>query len=200
MHEEKQSDSEAGGKQRKRRRQRKPLRAEAEPLRRWALWYLDRYPASVGHLRRLMARKIETSARVHGTDREAGRDAAEALLAELVRAGVLDDRGYARQTAGALHRRGLSRRAIAARLKVKGLGEEEIRDALEQLAEESDDPDLAAALRYIRRRRLGPYRPEEERTERRDRDLAALARQGFGYELARKVIDSDDPDSLLDPP
>ena len=52
------------------------------------------------------------------------------------------------------------------------------------------------ALRYARRRRLGPYRPDGERAERRARDLAALDRQGFGYAVACRVIDAEDLDEL----
>jgi len=51
-----------------------------------------------------------------------------------------------------------------------------------------------------RRRRLGPYRMPEVRAERRDKDLAALARAGFDYDTARRVIEAetlDDLDRLL---
>ncbi|MGH6947427.1 MAG: regulatory protein RecX, partial [Kiloniellales bacterium] len=60
------------------------------------------------------------------------------------------------------------------------------------------EPELKAALAFARRRRLGPYRAEPDRAGRRERDLAALARQGFAYELARRVIDCRDPAALED--
>jgi regulatory protein len=40
----------------------------------------------------------------------------------------------------------------------------------------------------VRRRRLGPHRPEAERQENRRRDLAALARQGFDHETAIRAL------------
>ena len=43
------------------------------------------------------------------------------------------------------------------------------------------------------RRRLGPFRAAPERQERRERDLAALARAGFGYDVARRVIGAETP-------
>lgn len=199
MNEAKQSDRGNPRDSDRKRRKRQPMQANAESLRRWALWYLDRYATSVGHLRRLMGQKIETSARVHGTDREDGRAAGEALLADLVRAGLLDDRAYACQRAGSLRRRGLSRRAIAARLVAKGLDSDDIQVALAEINADSEETELDAALRYSRRRRLGPYRPADQRALRRDRDLAALARQGFSYDLACRVIDAEDPESLIDP-
>ena len=186
----------ASGK--RRRKRRAPMKADAASLRRWALRYLDRYAASASHLRRLMDRKIAASARAHGTEPEAAQAQADALLTELIAAGILNDRAHAEQQAGALRRRGLSRKAVIARLAAKGLDGDDIQSALDEIDAPSEDPDLEAAVRYARRRRLGAYRRPEERPDRRDRDLAALARQGFDRELARAVIDSDDPEALVD--
>ncbi|MCH8002677.1 MAG: RecX family transcriptional regulator, partial [Proteobacteria bacterium] len=54
----------------------------------------------------------------------------------------------------------------------------------------------AAALAYARRRRLGPYRSPQARAAMREKDLAALGRRGFGYELARRVIETGDVSEL----
>ena len=69
-------------------------------------------------------------------------------------------------------------------------------DLIAALKEEAADPDLAAGLAFARRRRLGPFRPAAERPARRLKDLAALARQGFDVELARRVIDAQDLEEL----
>ena len=53
-----------------------------------------------------------------------------------------------------------------------------------------------AAVALARRRRLGPYRPDNERKDKRARDLAAMARAGFDYDVARKVIDAASVDAL----
>ena len=47
-----------------------------------------------------------------------------------------------------------------------------------------------------RRRRLGPFRLEEARKDKRLRDLATMARAGFAFDLAKKVIDAASPDAL----
>lgn len=67
---------------------------------------------------------------------------------------------------------------------------------MRSLAEEHADPELAAATTYARRRRLGPWGPAATRAERRPRDLAALGRAGFGYQVARKVVEADDAEAL----
>ena len=62
----------------------------------------------------------------------------------------------------------------------------------------SGNAEIEAALRYARRRRLGPYRVDREiATENRQRDLASLGRAGFSYDTARRVVDADDPEDLL---
>ena len=66
-----------------------------------------------------------------------------------------------------------------------------IEEMLSELRDTHANLDLDAACNYARRRRLGPWR-SAGRAERRERDLAALARQGFGYELALRVIDAED--------
>ena len=131
---------------------------------------------------------------MHGTDREEGRAAVERVIARLAGLGLLDDARYARERVRGLLARGTSAAMIRARLGAKALPREQIDQALAEQAGGADS-ELRAALRYAQRRRLGPFRPEG-RAERRERDLAALGRQGFDYETARRVIDSDDPASL----
>ena len=76
---------------------------------------------------------------------------------------------------------------------------ETITQALQTLAEEQGgNPEMTAALAYARRRRLGPYRPEAERADHRDKDMAALGRQGFAYDLVRRIIQAEDPQALED--
>lgn len=116
------------------------------------------------------------------------------LIARYRRAGLIDDAAFAQARAKTLHARGVARRAIAARLRAKGVGAAEIEAALAALADGETDAaevDLAAARRTAQRRRLGPWRPAEQRAARRERDLAALARAGFPYPVAKAVIDGE---------
>ncbi|MGF1612274.1 MAG: RecX family transcriptional regulator [Kiloniellales bacterium] len=189
----------AGGRSRGRpKRRRPPPVATAAYLRSWALRYLDRYSASAGHLRRLMLLKLSRSARIHGAEQTADKGAVEALIAELAAQGLLDDEAYAASRARALPRRGVAAQGIRARLAERGVAQPAIERALAALRDEAGDPELAAALRYARRRGLGPFRSEEMRAERRERDLAALDRRGFAYEVARRVIDAEDLEALQD--
>lgn len=160
-------------------------------LERAALGYLQRHPASVNHFRRVMARKIARAhARCPGD--EAGYDS---WLVEVerkcVRCGMLDDQGFAHGVAGTLHRRGLGTRAIRHRLRQKGLRDPEITLAIEALESTFGDADLRAAVIFARKKRLGPFGPPPEDQRGYRRHLGALARRGFGHDLARRILDSD---------
>lgn len=176
----------------KRKAHHGPRKATAAYLRNSALHYLDRYAASAAHLRRLLSLKVARSARGHGTDPAAGQSTVDGLIAEFLDSGLLDDVRYARERTRGLHRRGASARAIRGRLAARGVDKAVIDDALARLRDEAAEPELAAALTFARKRRLGPYRPAGGRAQERERDLARLGRQGFGYGTARRVIDAED--------
>jgi regulatory protein len=172
-----------------------PRKITPNSLESEALLYLQRYATSAANLRRVLMRRVQRAAYAHDNDPLDSASLVEALVDRFVRSGMLDDRAYAEGRAASLHRRGVSRHRIAARLTAKGVALEDIADALSQLRDAHADLDLDAACNCARRRRLGPWRLKE-RAERRERDLAALARQGFGYELAIRVIDAADIASL----
>jgi regulatory protein len=175
---------------------RQPKKATARHLENVALWYLQRFAASTDSLRKVLMRRVEKSARAHDTDREEGAVLVEEIIARYRDSGLLNDRLYAEGRTLSLHRRGISTQGIRARLAAKGVGADDIDSALGTLRDETDEPDLAAAIAYARRRRIGPFRARGDREELRERDLAALARQGFGYDIARRVIDAGGPEDL----
>lgn len=152
--------------------------------------YLERYAASARHLERLLLAKVRRSAERHGTDAKAGADFVRALIERLAGAGILDDLRYAQGKASSLRRRGGSRRSIRAALAARGIARDDVEAAIAAADEagEAQEPDLAAARRFAERRRLGPWR-RADRAEHRLKDLAAMGRAGFAYDLARQVID-----------
>ena len=111
----------------------------------------------------------------------------------------MDDDRYAKTKAGSLHRRGNSTRLIQMKLRSKGLGDESIGHAMDKLKEEAPSADLEAAIGWAKRRRIGPYSKNPAmRSERRQKDMAVLARRGFPYDIVKMVIDARDDDELYE--
>jgi regulatory protein len=175
---------------------KKPRKATPRSLHNAALFYLERFSTSAENLRRVLIRRVERSARVHETDRAEGLAVVDALIARLRKSGLLDDRAYAEARAKTLRRRGAPSRVIRARLRQKGVGEDDADAGLAAADDEDGDPDLAAAVNFARRRRLGPFRPSGDRQGAAEKDLAILARAGFRYDVARKIVEVATPEEL----
>lgn len=166
-------------------------------MERAALYYLERYSASAEMLRRTLRRKVEKRALARGEEAGPFAEMIEATVARAVSAGLVDDARFAAARLATLRRRGTSTRGAAAKLAAKGLSRETVETTMEAERESADaaEPGILeadAARAYARRRRLGPFRRPDLRALHRDRDLAALARAGFPYGLARRTVDAED--------
>ena len=172
----------------------------AKYLQNAATFYLERYPSTAEGLRRVLKRRVKKAEMLDAPVMENVGRAIEEIVARFVDAGVIDDKAFAQTKARALHRRGTSSKLTKQKLKMAGVDGDTLDRAMQALDQELDtDPakrEWTAAVALARRRRLGPFRPEAERKEKRQRDLAAMARAGFDYQLARKVIDASDRDSI----
>ena len=178
------------------RERRPPKKVTASHLENVALYYLERFATSAENLRRVLMRRVIKSAYAHGTDTDEGAGMVDDLVQRYQAAGLLDDAAYARARAATFHRSGNSARAIRAKLMQKGVAADAIDAALASLTEDTDEPERDAALRLAKRRRLGPFRPADARADAREKDMAALARAGFSYDIARTIIDAEDPPEL----
>ena len=172
----------------------------AKYLQNAAAFYLERYPSSAEGLRRVLNRRVAKAKMLDAPIMDNVQQAIEVVVAKFVDAGVIDDKAFAQTKARSLHRRGTSSRLTRQKLKMAGVDGDTLDEAMEGLDVELDvtpaQRELRAAAALARRRRLGPYRPAEDRKDHRPRDLATMARAGFAYDVAKKVIDAKDPDSL----
>jgi regulatory protein len=160
-------------------------------LQRAALAYLERHASSSENLRRVLRRKL--ARRLRGSEETLDDGSLSRLVDEVVarcvRGKLVDDALYALGKVGSLRAKGGSARSIAARLAGKGVERATIATALAEDGDPAETEWLAAHAR-ARRRRLGPYRMVD-RAAFRERDMAALMRAGFSFDVVRRVIDGD---------
>ena len=178
------------------RKKKVPRKVTPKSLENAALYYLQRFSSSSENLRRVMMRRVYRSAKHHDTDPEEGAEILDALIKRYNEVGLLDDAQFAKARAGGLNRRGSSARAIRAKLAEKGVAKEVIDETLERLKDEDQDPELSAAVTLARNRRLGPFRVTDDRLEFKEKDMAILARAGFNYSVAQKIIAAETSDEL----
>lgn len=181
-----------------------PRKITPQHLENVALYYLQRYASSSGNLRRVLMNRVRRSCQFHDMDPEAPSQQVEALIVRYQKSGLLNDTVYAQGRVSSLRRQGLSQRNIAEKLRAKGLEAADIRAALAQHNAENGqdsttDADLAAAVIFCRRKKIGPFRKSASLPDVQARkDLAALARAGFSFDIAKKALaikeTDDDPD------
>jgi regulatory protein len=178
---------------------KKPGKAVPKPmtkqrLRNIAKFHVERFATTSSHLRRVLLRRAERARRVHGGD--AGEIAlwVDEVVTALVSSGAVDDARYAAGRAITLRRLGKSPGKIRMALVAKGIDRHVVDEVLADtaLTVGGADAALQAATDYARRRRLGPFRPQsqepEERRKQSVKDMAALARAGFSYDIAKRVM------------
>lgn len=168
------------------RKPRPPL--DNERLKELALSYVGRFATSRSKLRRYLQRKIDE----RGWDgaRHADLDALVDRLAEL---GYVDDRAYALAKARSLGARGYGEGRVRQALHGAGISEAEGQGARGLAASEAVD----SAIRFARRRKLGPFAIQRPDPKARERALAAMIRAGHNFSLARKLVDMP-PGSEID--
>jgi regulatory protein len=168
-----------------RRRERKvPKKPSETGLFNAAVYYLQRYAASVAMLRRFLERRVKRAERAHATTWPEAAAWTERAIARLTAAGALDDTRLAEAKTASLRRAGKSTRMISLKLRQKGFAPA----LISQSAGDGKAADVEAIETFARKKKLGRYRPEAQRKEKRQKDLAALMRAGYAYGLAKTLL------------
>ncbi|RYZ43120.1 MAG: RecX family transcriptional regulator [Myxococcaceae bacterium] len=177
-----------GERRREPRKPKPPRKVSPRYLENAALHYLKRYAATVSQLKRVLMRRVDRSVKFHGGDRVEAVGWVDALAQKLIRNGLINDSAYAETKAHSLRASGRSARVITQKLRMKGVAQELVQQKVAEATQDVSED--AAALIWARKKRLGPFRRDAStRADNRQRDLAALARAGFSFTIAKRVID-----------
>lgn len=179
-------------------KEKKPPRKLTEQRLKNAAWhYLGRYESTEKRLRETLERKVrrheqrggEVPAEISGWITE--------LVTEAQRLGYIDDARFAERQIELGLQRGDSLKKIGAKLYQKGIAPETIDSLLSAVRAEDADADFHAALRFATKKKLGPFALDPTtRTETYKKDMAKMARAGFDFEMARKILDAETPEDL----
>jgi regulatory protein len=166
-----------------------PKKISKTYLENAALYYLQRYATSTRNLKRVLMRKVQRSCAFHQVPVEDFVPLVEELVERYSKVGLVDDKSFAQARVISLRRQGHSKQMIMAKLQAKGLSAEQAEAALRHVDGEAEDPEMAAALAYARRKKLGPWRKKPLLDQKdKQKELASLGRAGFSFEVARKAL------------
>lgn len=149
-------------------------------LERAALDYAARYATTRAKLAAYLRRKL--GERGWAGD---GEPPVDVLVERFADHGYVDDRAFAAARADALLRRGYGARRIGTALRAAGIDA----DITADLGERIDAGAEAAALRFARRRRIGPYAAVPADPACRRRWIAAMMRAGHAFNVILRVLD-----------
>ena len=153
----------------RRRRASRPL--DENRLNELALRYVGRFATTRAKLRSYLSRKL----RERGWEGEREPDVA-AIAERFAAQGYIDDASYALAKSQSLTGRGYGKRRVLETLRAA---------ARDHVATEA----VAAAVRFARRRRIGPFAASEPKDPKeRDKALAAMIRAGHSFEISRALI------------
>ncbi|HEX8124734.1 MAG TPA: RecX family transcriptional regulator [Allosphingosinicella sp.] len=169
------------------KRPRPPL--DSEGLERLGLFYAGRYATTRSKLAAYLRRKLKE----RGWSGP-GEPPVERLVKRFAELGYVDDRSFAESRSASLLRRGFGERRVKEALRGAGIAEADSAEARDISAEEA----LAAAHRFARRKRLGPYAPAAADRSARDKAAAAMLRAGHPLHLVRQVLGTA-PEDLPEP-
>lgn len=149
-------------------------------LNELALRYVGRFSTTRAKLRSYLARKIRE--RGWGGAHEPDLVRIADRFGEL---GYIDDAAYALARSEALTGRGYGKRRVLETLRSAGVAEDDGAAARDH----ADAEAVAAALRFAKRRRIGPFADSPLRDPKeREKALGAMVRAGHGFNLARAIL------------
>jgi regulatory protein len=149
-------------------------------LNELALRYVGRFATTRAKLRSYLARKI----RERGWDGAREPDLA-GVAERFAEQGYIDDAAYALAKSEALTGRGYGKRRVLEGLRAAGVAED---DGV-RAREHADGEAVAAALRFAKRRKIGPFAAQALRDPKeREKALGAMVRAGHSFSLARAII------------
>ena len=168
-----------------------------------ALHYLGRYASTSARLetvlRKFAKRKLEEAepALLDSTIKQ--------VIESCVRLGYIDDEAFIRNQFRQGLRGGHSQKRILLKLAQRGISRDMALRVMQNSDEDGlpdDEAELAAALIYARKKSVGPFsRLPLNTPEAKQKHLGKLARNGFSFDIARKVMGlagADEADALLD--
>ena len=156
-------------------------------LKDLAYSYLEKYNPSKQQLKVFLLKKYLT--KIKGTkSKKEVTSIIEEIVSNLEKNKFLNDELYSDSKARMFLRRGYSLNKINKSLRSKGIEDKYVKLSIEKIKDNEIEPDFVSALKLCKRRRIGPLRPEDNRELFYKKDMGILARNGFSFELSKRVL------------
>ena len=177
------------------RNKKKTLEVTVEEMRNFAFKYVEKYAPSKQQLKTYLLKKY---LRISVNNLKKGDvvNLIDVVLSDLEKSKFINDKFYSNSKAKSMVQRGNSINKIRGYLISKGISSQYINETVQKIEEENSDQDFFSAIKICKKKRIGPARVEDNRVLFYKKDISLLARNGFTYEISKKVMDIKKDDYL----
>ena len=177
------------------RNKKKTLKVTVEEMRNFAFAYVEKYAPSKQQLKTYLLKKyLKTS--VSNVKKQDVSNLIDIVLSDLEKSKFINDKFYSESKAKSMIQRGSSINKIRNYLLGKGINRDFINQTVEKINEENSDQDFFSAIKLCKKKKIGPARTEDNRQLFYKKDISLLARNGFNFEISKKVMDIEKVDYL----
>ena len=167
---------------------KKNLENTVEEMRDFSLKYIEKYAPSKQQLKTYLLKKYLklSTPNVRKGDIQ---NLIDVVLSDLENLKFIDDKFYSENKAKNLVKKGSSINKIRYYLISKGINSKYVKDAVNKIKDNETDIDFFSAIKICKKRRIGPSRPEDNRSLFYKKDMGVLARNGFDFATSKRVLD-----------
>ena len=157
------------------RNKKKTLEVTVEEMRNFAFKYVEKYAPSKQQLKTYLLKKY---LRISVNNLKKGDvvNLIDVVLSDLEKSKFINDKFYSNSKAKSMV--------------------QYINETVQKIEEENSDQDFFSAIKICKKKRIGPARVEDNRVLFYKKDISLLARNGFTYEISKKVMDIKKDDYL----
>lgn len=179
---------------------KKPRPITEKRLENIALFYLERFASSSDNLRFILQRRCKKSSHPDDIPQDQQNKAIENIINRFERLGYLNDTLYAESLIPTLYRQGKSKTIIIQTLRQKRVPPFIIDQEIEKFYhEEESHDDYQAALVYAKKKKIGPYRPQESCSidhKQYQKEMARMARRGFSFDIIKQILQDSSQENI----
>ena len=174
---------------------KKNLEATVEEMRKFSFSYIEKYAPSKQQLKTYLLKKY-LKLKTEKVKKQDIKDLIDVVTEDLEKSKFLSDKFYSESKAKSLIQRGSSINKIRNYLISKGIKDKQIKETIDKINENNEDQDFFSAIKLCKKKRIGPSRVEDNRPLFYKKDISILARNGFNFEISKRVMDLNKDDYL----
>ena len=174
---------------------KKNLEATVEEMRKFSFSYIEKYAPSKQQLKTYLLKKY-LKLKTEKVKKQDIKDLIDVVTEDLEKSKFLSDKFYSESKAKSLIQKGSSINKIRNYLISKGIKDQQIKETIDKINENNEDQDFFSAIKLCKKKRIGPSRVEDNRPLFYKKDISILARNGFNFEISKRVMELNKDDYL----